>query len=257
MNREEFGRAVEPLRPRLRSYLVRLLANPDDADDLVQDTVAKAIESLESLRDPGALRTWLFKIATRLSIDHLRRRGRWEADAQIDGARHFVRTPELMAQIHQAAEEPGFRYDAREHMAYCFTCVSRSLPNEQQVALILGDVLGMSGREAAKCLGVSESVYRHHLAAGRRFMRDTYEMRCALVNKEGVCYQCKHLRDEIPEPRRGPPPEMVTGDDPDARYRTRLRVVQDADLAAGATANLHDLLLRVLDGRQQQRAQTA
>ena len=257
MNRGEFGRVVEQHRPRLRSYLVRLMANPDDADDLVQDTIAKAMESLHSLRDPGALRTWLFKIATRLSIDHLRRRSRWEADAQIDGARHFVNTPQLMVRLHQATEEPGFRYDAREHMAYCFTCVSRSLPNEQQVALILGDVLSMSGREAAKCLEVSESVYRHHLAAGRKTMRDTYEQRCALVHKGGVCYQCKHLRDEVLEDRRGEAPPTIEGEDADARYRTRLRIVQDADLAAGTTANLHDLLLRVLDERQQQRARTA
>jgi RNA polymerase sigma-70 factor (ECF subfamily) len=251
VDRSAFADAVRPLEPRLRSYVARLVAHPADAEDLVQDTLARAMATLDSLRDPGAFRTWLFRIATRLCLDHLRRRSRWRVDAQIDGANHFVSTPSLMSRLHEQAQAPDFRFDFREHIAYCFTCVGRSLPPEQQAALLLGDVFALSGREAASCLEMSESVYRHHLAAARKHMRSVYEDRCALVNKQGACYQCSALRDECPPARRGDPPTLLVGDDDEQRFAARLEVVAGADLAGGSSASLHRLLLKVLDDRQQ------
>lgn len=254
MEERAFERAVQSLLPRLRGYVARLVANPSDADDLVQDTLARATATHDSLRDPAAFRTWLFRIATHLCLDHLRRKSRWRHDAQFDGASHFLATPALMLRLHGATLAPDFRYDFREHIAYCFTCVGRSLPPEQQAALLLGEVFGFSGREAARCLGVSESIYRHHLADARSHMRSTYDNRCALVRKQGACYQCSALREECPSERRGDAPVPLAGDTSEQRFVTRLRIVADADLTAGSTADLHRLLLTVLDERQQGRA---
>jgi RNA polymerase sigma-70 factor, ECF subfamily len=50
-----------------------------------------------------------------------------------------------------------FVYEAKEHIACCFTCVGRSLEPEEQAAVVLVEVLGLPAREAAKSMGLSES----------------------------------------------------------------------------------------------------
>jgi RNA polymerase sigma-70 factor (ECF subfamily) len=81
----------------------------------------------------------------------------------------------------------------KEHVAYCFVCIGRSLPPDEQAALVLRDVMEFSGREAANVLGASESVLRHRLAAARQAMENRYEGLCALVSKTGMCHQCAGL----------------------------------------------------------------
>jgi RNA polymerase sigma-70 factor, ECF subfamily len=71
--------AYQELFPALRTYLTRKVGNPDQADDLAQETFYRALKAFEGGRGwlPSALkeyRPWLFRIATNLAIDHLRRR---------------------------------------------------------------------------------------------------------------------------------------------------------------------------------------
>ena len=96
----------------------------------------------------------------------------------------------------------------------------------------------MSARDAAKALGVSESVFRHRLSAARQAMRDKYEKLCALVAKTGMCHQCKGLREIAPEAKRGGPIPDV------ADYADRLAAVRSADLAGGKSGALHDIFWR-------------
>jgi len=100
-----------------------------------------------------------------------------------------------------AFSQPDFAFEVREHIAYCFACVGRSLPADEQAALVLSDVVEMSARDAARVLGTSESVYRHRLSAARQLMTEKYEGLCALVSKTGICHQCKGLRQIAPFPR--------------------------------------------------------
>ena len=85
-------------------------------------------------------------------------------------------------------------------------------------------------------------------------MRSIYADRCALVHKQGACYQCEALRDECPPERRGDPPVALSGDDAEQQFASRLRIASEADLVGGPTARLHRLLLTVLDDRQQELA---
>lgn len=53
--------------------------------------------------------------------------------------------PRLRGVLHRAFGHPGFRFEVAEHVAYCFTCVGRSLDPEQQAALVLRGVLDTTG----------------------------------------------------------------------------------------------------------------
>ena len=166
-SRSQFEVLLEPHREVLRGYVYRLVGHPADAEDLIQEITVKAFERLESLRSSGAFRSWLFRIATSTCLDHLRKQARWRPYSQSYAEQECAESPELRAEVNATLTDPDFEYDAREHMAFCFTCVGRSLEPPQQAAIVLREILGFSNQEAADTLGVSESVLRHHLSAGR------------------------------------------------------------------------------------------
>jgi RNA polymerase sigma-70 factor (ECF subfamily) len=71
----DFQEDVEPLRPTLYRYCRHLTRSPWDAEDLVQDTFARAFASLGALQEPPKdLRAWMFRVASNLWIDRVRRR---------------------------------------------------------------------------------------------------------------------------------------------------------------------------------------
>jgi RNA polymerase sigma-70 factor (ECF subfamily) len=244
-DRAAFDELLTPLIPRLRQLLRRMVGDPQETADLLQDTLVRAYTRLGTFRGDARLATWLHSIASRLAIDHLAAR-RLEADAQVRLRDHMHAEP-----THKAELERHFasgHYDAREHVAFCFGCVSRSLAPEDQAALVLRDVLELTNDEAAKALDVTTSVLRHRLTAARAEMQLRYQGLCRLVSKSGVCYQCEGLRAAFPEAYRGPEVPVLAepNDTADTAYRRRLAVVRAADPDTGASQPFHDFLWRTL-----------
>lgn len=236
--RSAFDVLLAEALPRARGVVRRMVGHPDEADDIVQDAMLRAWESIGSFRGEARFSTWLTTIASRVAVDHLRRVKRWRTEAQVAYANLCAADESMSGEVIDAFSQPDFSYEVREHIAYCFACVGRSLPAHEQAALVLSDVVDMSGRDAAKVLGTSESVYRHRLSAARQSMTEKYEGLCALVAKTGICHQCKGLREIAPEARRG-------GPFPDVRdYAARAAVVREAAFAGGPMANLHDVFWR-------------
>lgn len=223
--------------PKLRTVLRRLVGHPDEVDDLSQQALLRAHEKLSTFRGDSSPGTWLCAIGTRLAIDHLRRRRRWRERAQIIFAAACLADEALQSEVGAALGAPDFAYDVGEHIAYCFTCVGRTLDPDAQAALVLRDVLQMSNAEAADAIGVSRSVLRHQLTAARQSMQRTYDGLCALVSKEGACWQCAGLREAAPADRRGDrPPESLD-------WEHRLVTIRRAD-GDGRSRGLHDLFFR-------------
>lgn len=225
-------------RPALRRVIRRLVGHPDDTEELVQESVLRAWESIATFRGEARFGTWLCAIGTRQALDHLRRQKAWRVEAQVVYSNECFKSEALQSEVMAVFADPAFAYEAREHIAYCFTCVGRSLTPERQAVLVMREVLGLSAHEAAHALGITESVLRHHLSAARDEMNVRFESLCSLVNKGGVCYQCKGLREATPAERQGGPiPPVQTLD-------ARLDVVRGADIDSGASQALHDLFWR-------------
>ncbi|MEO1226594.1 MAG: RNA polymerase sigma factor [Pseudomonadota bacterium] len=234
-DRTAFQALVRDARKPLRTVVRRLVGHPEDTEDIVQETLLRAWDGIAEFQGKSRFSTWLCAIGTRLAIDHLRRQQRWRPEAQVAYANLCASSEEYGMEAMGAIMAPEFSYEVREHIAYCFVCVGRSLPPDDQAALVLRDVMGMDTREAAKALEVTESVLRHRLSAARREMTQTYEGLCSLVSKQGICYQCKGLREAAPEARRGEPaPSIET-------MVERLAIARDADIDTGKSQIMHDV----------------
>jgi RNA polymerase sigma-70 factor (ECF subfamily) len=179
---------------QLKSYLYRLLADRNDVNDLTHDAFIRAFDKISTFNQDSSLKTWVFKIATNLAYDHLRKLKRWPADAQDQGAILAIGTEEIAQSfriVHQTSNAGA--YEMKEHIDFCFTCISKTLPIENQVALILKDIYDFQVKEICLIMDKTEGVVKHLLNLSRDTMTNVFDNRCALVNKNGVCDQCSQL----------------------------------------------------------------
>ena len=194
---------------QLKSYLYRLLTDRNDVDDLTHDTFIKAFSKIATFQQESSLKTWVFKIATNLAFDHLKKQKRWGADAQDRAADLAIGSEEFRRvfwMVHETS--PAGAYEMKEHIDYCFTCISKTLPIENQIALILKDIYDYQTKEIGLILSKTEGVVKHLLNDARKTMTDIFEHRCALINKNGVCHQCSHI-NEIFNPKQNQQEELM------------------------------------------------
>ncbi len=236
---------LSPWRKPLYGYIYRMVTRREDAEDLLQETLVRAIERIPSFRGEAPFKSWLFGIATHVSLDHLRRKKRWRVETQLEGEARARADPERMAEVAAMMARPDFSFEIREHIAFCFSCLARSLEPEKQAALFLREVLGFTAQEGASMLRCSEPQFRHHLSAARGSMIEAYEGMCQLINKTGACWQCRGLRELAPASNQGPdlvqievrPGVAVTAEN---LFEARLDIVRTADLEEGRTRKLHE-----------------
>src|SRR5882762_6449499 len=123
---------------------------------------------------------------------------------------------------------------------------------------MLKEVLEFTAEEAAAILGVSEPVFRHRIAAARATMVREYEGLCALINKTGVCHQCRGLREIASDEHRGRDLvqiEVARGValNPENLFDARLAIVRDVDLENGRTRAMHDVFFMQVAHREETR----
>jgi RNA polymerase sigma-70 factor (ECF subfamily) len=249
---------VEPWRPPLFGYIFRMVAQRQDAEDLLQDVLVRVMQSLPSFRGEARFKSWLFGIATHACLDHLRHRRRWRVEAQLEGERRTLEDPAAGAQVVGTLTAPDFVFEIREHVAFCFACIARTLEPEEQAALMLKEVLGFTAEEAARIAELSEPVFRHRLSSARQKMTGAYDGLCQLINKTGMCAQCRGLRDFAPPANKGAdlvqiqvaPGRSVT---PESLFDARLEIVRQADLENGRSRKLHDLFFSSLSEHEESR----
>ena len=149
------------VRPELHRYCARLMGSLIDGEDVVQDTLLRALVALQDLEEVPPLRPWLFRVAHNRAIDLLRGRTVRDADP-LDAA------PEVADMANPDPLEALMRQQAVK------TAVSRfaELPVLQRSVVVLKDVLDESLAEIAALLGLSVDAVKAHLARGRARLRD-------------------------------------------------------------------------------------
>ena len=194
MTVELFNREFEGITGPLKSYILRITASLADAEDIVHDTYIKALEKLNTFRGDSSLKTWLFTIASNLAKDNLRAQKRWtENVTDITKAAALSNQQFLQEAMQIRMTSPHGQFEVKEHIAFCFTCVSKSLPLEQQLCIFLKEVYEFKVAEITTILDTTEAMVKYYLHTGRTKMINVFEGRCALINKEGVCHQCSEL----------------------------------------------------------------
>ena len=156
MNTDEFEDRLTALRPRLHRYCARMTGSTVDGEDVVQDTLVKALSARAEGANVDNLEGWLFRIAHNTSLDLLRRRSRNTVVPLIEDV--------------EAAPMPE-----AEIVAVSFQTFLR-LPELQRCAVILKDVLGHSVDEIASVTGSTPAAAKSALQRGRTALRQLARM---------------------------------------------------------------------------------
>jgi len=188
-----FHNIFKELNDSLKSYIYRLVTDRNDMNDIVQETYVKAFDKISTLKDDSSFKSWIFTIATRISLDFLKKKQRWQSNILDDAKNIAAQNKDIRDYLKNISLES--RFDLKEHIDFCFTCISKTLPIEQQVSLLLKDVYEFKVKEIAKILNKGEAAVKHYVRLSRKSMTEIFEHRCALVNKKGMCHQCSELNN--------------------------------------------------------------
>ena len=164
-----FASLVEPHRRELHVHCYRMMGSFEEAEDLVQETLLRAWRSRESFEGGPLFRAWLYRIATNVCLDALRRRSRRPSTVSSFGEVPWLQPyPDLLLdELPSEEDEPDAVVVAKETIELAFLAVIQALPPLQRAVLILRDVLGWSARETAEMLETSVAAANSALQRAR------------------------------------------------------------------------------------------
>lgn len=166
-----FEQLVQPHMPRMYNYIARMTGDPIEAEDLTQDAILRAHRAIGSFRGGATFQTWLYRIATNICVDALRRQRRrggrtrslddpLEADeGQItrDVADH-TNDPQELAQVDELRQEVG-------------RAIAELSPKLRSV-VVLFDLRGLTYEEIANTLNLPLGTVKSRLFNARARLRD-------------------------------------------------------------------------------------
>ncbi|MBF0458057.1 MAG: RNA polymerase sigma factor SigZ [Nitrospirae bacterium] len=165
-------------KTRLRNYIANRVRNHDDADDILQDVFLKVHTNLHTVKSPGGVSAWLYRIAKNAIIDHYRKQKPWE------------KLPDELA-------APKQEHDYIAELALCLQPIIADLPEIYRMALLLSEIEGLPQREVAHRLEISLSGAKSRVQRGREILRRRLleccaieTGRCGIVGYEVIDKKC-------------------------------------------------------------------
>jgi RNA polymerase sigma-70 factor (ECF subfamily) len=173
-----------PFRAQVERHLLAMVRDRSLAEELTQDTYARALERIHQLRDPQAALSWLYRIATTVALDRLRQRR--PSTLPLDtGARIGVEAEQAAARD----RPPSLLEGALEssEMSACVQGYLAALPDDYRIAILLDYAHGISNPEIAELLGCSLATAKIRVHRARARLRETLSTACTFeIDERGV-----------------------------------------------------------------------
>jgi RNA polymerase sigma-70 factor, ECF subfamily len=154
---EAFDALVAQYVRRARAIAYRLMRNPEDADDLVQDAFLRALQRIDEFDPARPFGPWFFRLLVNTGLDTLRRLKLRNTEPEP------MDTPDPAPRPDQHLDRTEIRSRFEEALA--------ALPARQRLVVWAHEVDGMDTREIAETTGTSQATVRWHLHAGRKALR--------------------------------------------------------------------------------------
>ena len=176
--------------------VLRMLWNPQDAEDATQEILIKIVTGLSSFRGESAFRTWAYRIAT----NHVLNSQRSRAERVVTGFDDFGTKIDELGDLDLAGEvvtEAERRLLAEETRVACLTGMLLCLDRAQRLTFILGEVFEVSDTLGSEILGITRQNFRQRLARSRRQLCEFMRGKCGLVNSANPCRCARKTRGAI------------------------------------------------------------
>lgn len=168
-DRTAFAQLVERYSPHVYRLALKILDDPQDAEDVLQETFIKALKSLPSFEGRSSLSTWLYRIAVNEALMLIRKRkpGAVSLDMEKDDGEGQTEPVEIVDWC-CLPEKDLLSSEARQFLDEAIQKLSPAL----RAVFVLRDIEGLSVRETAEALGVSEVAVKTRLLRARLKLRE-------------------------------------------------------------------------------------
>jgi RNA polymerase sigma-70 factor (ECF subfamily) len=168
-DRVEFSRLVDKYSANIYRLALKMLSQPQDAEDVLQETFLKAFRGLKNFDGRARLSTWLFRIATNEALMSLRRHKTEfvsidEPVETEDGEQEPVQIVDWCC----LPEGEMMSKEARNHLS----AAAERLPHTLRVVFLLRDIEDLSTQETAEVLGLTETAVKTRLSRARMRLRE-------------------------------------------------------------------------------------
>jgi len=170
---EAFEALTTRYEGKVYSLARRILRQEQDAEDVTQQTFLSAVEHLEGFREEASFSTWLLRIATHAALKVLRKRQgldmvSLEAETESREGYDNIPHPEFIADWRQSPAQLVERNETRRLVEDAL----EQLDEKHRIIFLLRDVEGLSVRETAESLGLSEANVKVRLLRARLLLRE-------------------------------------------------------------------------------------
>jgi RNA polymerase sigma-70 factor (ECF subfamily) len=164
-----FERDAMPLLDQLYSAAMRFTHNPQDAEDLVQDTFAKAYASFHQYQDGTNLKAWMYRILTNTFLNSYRKKQREPLQSDADGVEDWQL---VRAEAHTSRGLRSAETEALDHLPDSDVKKAlQELPSDFRMAVYLADVEGFAYKEIAEIMDTPIGTVMSRLNRGRSMLR--------------------------------------------------------------------------------------
>ena len=167
-----FQQLVAKLQPRVYGLAYRILQQTQDAEDATQQTFLALIEHIADFREESSVATWVLKIATNYALKILRKKRGGKMVSMTDMASDDnygdIPHPEFIAPWSQTADEIVQQAEVQEELEKALL----ELDDKYRLVFVLRDVEGLSVRETAQALELTESTVKVRLLRARLALRE-------------------------------------------------------------------------------------
>lgn len=164
-----FDRFVERFGNRIYAFGIRMCGHREDAEDVFQDTLLTVFRKIETLREPGALTTWLYRIVANACLTR-RRRSKFAPKTELSLEELLpVSGVEAGPVLPEGDGPEDSTY--RNELSAALEKAARDLPPDYRVIWLMRDVEGLSTEETAEALGLGISNVKMRLHRARLALR--------------------------------------------------------------------------------------
>lgn len=179
---------IEQYRSPVMRYIRYLIHDATEAEDLAQETFIRAHRQRATLRDPAALESWLYQIATHISIDRMRQRSR---AALRRAAESIEELP-----IADSAKPSPFTIVQQEEMSACVQRYVADLPDNYKAVLLLSDADGLPVPEIAELLQLPLTTVKMRLHRARQKMQSALNTACEFKRDDRGVFICEPKKED-------------------------------------------------------------
>lgn len=183
---DAFERFVDHFRSKVFHYSWLMCGQPEDAEEVAQETLLKVFENFDQLREPEHARAWVFRIAKNACLMHRRK--------SVFAPAHELSLEELAPtdEVPTSAFPPDDEL-LRGELRNVLDRIISELPQSYRAVVLLRDVEELSTEETAQILDLSIDVVKTRLHRGRLAMRQKLD-----------CYVHNHCLEDQPSPNPTP-----------------------------------------------------